>query len=182
MSREVIVLPAFIGLVGLWWLAERVGLGAAHGAVFPVLAIAGAIVLWYCTAMIYTCLRFIEEWAHPLTIANFTLIGLASGLLLACALAALAGDTGMVRASGPSALAVTLVAWMVRALSLRRNAATSPRCNRPPAFGHPTWCRNRWACQQAHSTRGSFFTVPRSRPCRTPASAFSCWPLPCRRC
>ena len=25
MSREVIVLPAFIGLVGLWWLAERAG-------------------------------------------------------------------------------------------------------------------------------------------------------------
>jgi sulfite dehydrogenase (quinone) subunit SoeC len=135
MSREVIVLPAFIGLVGLWWLAERVGLGAAHGAVFPVLAIAGAIVLWYCTAMIYTCLRFIEEWAHPLTIANFTLIGLASGLLLACALAALAGDTGMVRASGPSALAVTLVAWMVRALSLRRNAGIRHKSTLQSATG-----------------------------------------------
>ena len=96
MSREVIVLPAFIGLVGVWWLAERAGVAASYGALFPVLAIAGAIVLWYCTAMIYACLRFIEEWAHPLTIANFTLIGLASGLLLACALAALAGDTGMV--------------------------------------------------------------------------------------
>ena len=40
----------------------------------------GAALLWYCTAMIYACLRFIEEWAHPLTLVNYTLIGLSSGL------------------------------------------------------------------------------------------------------
>ena len=135
MSREVIVLPAFIGLVGLWWLAERAGVAAAYGARFPVLAIAGAIVLWYCTAMIYACLRFIEEWAHPLTIANFTLIGLASGLLLACALAALAGDTGMVAATGPSALAVTLAAWTVRVITLRRNAGIRHKSTLQSATG-----------------------------------------------
>ena len=133
MSREVIVLPAFIGLVGLWWLAERAGVAAP--AVFPLLAIAGAIVLWYCTAMIYACLRFIEEWAHPLTIANFTLIGLASGLLLACALAALAGDTGMVAATGPSALAITLAAWTVRVMALRRNAGIRHKSTLQSATG-----------------------------------------------
>ena len=135
MSREVIVLPAFIGLVGLWWLAERAGVAAPYGAVFPLLAIAGAIVLWYCTAMIYACLRFIEEWAHPLTIANFTLIGLASGLLLACALAALAGDTGMVAATGPSALAITLAAWTVRVMALRRNAGIRHKSTLQSATG-----------------------------------------------
>ena len=122
MSREVIILPAFIGLVGLWWLAEFAGVAAQYGALFPVLAIVGAILLWYCTAMIYACLRFIEEWAHPLTIVNFTLIGLASGLLLACALAALTGGADMLGATGPSALAVTLAAWIVRVMALRRNA------------------------------------------------------------
>ncbi|MBP9931024.1 MAG: dimethyl sulfoxide reductase anchor subunit, partial [Rhodoferax sp.] len=136
MSREVIVLPAFIGLVGLWWLAERAGVAAP--AVFPLLAIAGAIVLWYCTAMIYACLRFIEEWAHPLTIANFTLIGLASGLLLACALAALAGATGMVAATGPSALAITLAAWMVRVMALRRNAGIRHKSTLQSATGIPS--------------------------------------------
>lgn len=135
MSREVIVLPAFIGLVGVWWLAERAGVAASYGAMFPVLAIAGAIVLWYCTAMIYACLRFIEEWAHPLTITNFTLIGLASGLLLACALAALAGATGMIAATGPSALAVTLAAWMVRVMSLRRNAGIRHKSTLQSATG-----------------------------------------------
>ena len=43
--------------------------------------IAVAALLWYCTAMIYACLRFIEEWAQPLTLVNFVLLGLASGLV-----------------------------------------------------------------------------------------------------
>jgi sulfite dehydrogenase (quinone) subunit SoeC len=135
MSREVIVLPAFMGLVGLWWLAERAGLAASYGAVFAVLAIAGAIGLWYCTAMIYACLRFIEEWAHPLTIVNFALIGLASGLLLACALAALAGASAMVAATGPVALALTLAAWISRAVSLRRNAGIRHKSTLQSATG-----------------------------------------------
>jgi len=135
MSREVIILPAFIGLVGLWWRAESAGANTLWAALFPVLAIAGAVLLWYCTAMIYACLRFIEEWAHPLTIVNFTLIGLASGLLLACALAALTGDASMITATGPSALAVTLAAWIARVMSLRRNAGIRHKSTLQSATG-----------------------------------------------
>jgi DMSO reductase anchor subunit len=122
MSREVIVLPAFIALVGFWALVEWAGIHASWTTLLPVLAIVGAVVLWYCTAMIYACLRFIEEWAHPLTIINFTLIGLASGLLLACALAAMANVGNMIAATGTSALALTLAAWITRVAALRRNA------------------------------------------------------------
>jgi len=136
MSREVIILPAFIVLVGLWWLGERTGMAARFGAVVPVLAIIGSIVLWYCTAMIYACLRFIEEWAHPLTIVNFTLIGLASGLLLACALAALLGGGGdMIAANGTSALGLTIAAWVTRVVSLRRNAGIRHKSTLQSATG-----------------------------------------------
>ncbi len=136
MSREVIILPAFIVLVGLWWLGERTGMAARFGAVVPVLAIVGSIVLWYCTAMIYACLRFIEEWAHPLTIVNFTLIGLASGLLLACALAALLGGGGdMIAANGTSALGLTIAAWVTRVVSLRRNAGIRHKSTLQSATG-----------------------------------------------
>lgn len=136
MSREVIILPAFIGLVGLWWLLERAGVAMRFGALFPVLAIIGAIALWYSTAMIYACLRFIEEWAHPLTIVNFTLIGLASGLLLACALAALlGGGADMIAATGTSALGVTLLAWVTRIVSLRRNAGIRHKSTLQSATG-----------------------------------------------
>jgi hypothetical protein len=43
--------------------------------VLPLAGIAVAALLWYCTAMIYACLRFIEEWSHPLTVVNYTLTG-----------------------------------------------------------------------------------------------------------
>ena len=39
--------------------------------------------------MIYACLRFLQEWALPLTVVNYVLIGCASGLMLATGLAAL---------------------------------------------------------------------------------------------
>jgi DMSO reductase anchor subunit len=135
MSREVIVLPAFIGLVALWVLTEWTGQRAPWTRLLPVLAIVGAVALWYCTAMIYACLRFIEEWAHPLTIINFTLIGLASGLLLACALAALANVGNIVAATGASALAATIAAWITRGVSLRRNAGIRHKSTLQSATG-----------------------------------------------
>ena len=135
LSREVIVLPAFIGAVALWWLALYAGWGAAATTLLPVAAIAFAAALWVCTAMIYACLRFVQEWAHPLTTLNYTLIGLSSGLLLACALATLANEAALLRAAGPWAIAATLAAWLSRALSLRRNAALKPRSTLQSATG-----------------------------------------------
>jgi DMSO reductase anchor subunit len=119
LSREVIVLPAFIGVIALWWLALRAGFTTP---LLPLAAIVIAALLWYCTAMIYACLRFIQEWAQPLTLVNFTLIGLSSGLMLASALAAFAGEAALLRITGPCALVVTLIAWATRMLALRHNA------------------------------------------------------------
>ena len=135
MSREVIVLPGFIALVALWWLALRAGAGAPWSWLLPLMSLVGAAALWYCTAMIYACLRFVEEWAHPLTIVNFTLIGLSSGLVLACALGALAGEAGLVQVAGPGAFAVTLLAWAARTLALRRNARLKHRSTLQSATG-----------------------------------------------
>jgi DMSO reductase anchor subunit len=127
MSREVIVLPAFIALVTAWALLctfepERdviIRLVAS-------LAIVLAFVLWYCTAMIYACIRFIQEWAHPLTIVNYTALGLASGLVLSGAMAMLSGDPAFAAVAGQWALAATAIAWFTRTLSLRRNARLKP--------------------------------------------------------
>lgn len=132
MSREVIVLPAFIALVALWWLALRSGISTRW---LPAVLVVGALVLWYCTAMIYACLRFIEEWAHPLTVVNFILIGLSSGLVLGCALGAVANDIVLVKAATPWALAATLVAWGTRSLTLRRNAGLRHRSTLQSATG-----------------------------------------------
>ena len=145
MSREVIVLPAFIALVAVWWWSVRTvatmptpiatPLPTPWWWLLPALVLVGALVLWYCTAMIYACLRFIEEWAHPLTIINFTLIGLSSGLVLGCALAALVGDVVLIQSSGLSAIVITLVAWAVRGVSLRRNAGIKHKSTLQSATG-----------------------------------------------
>lgn len=135
LSREVIVLPAFITLVGLWWLATPQSTGMVTGKVLPVLILIGAALLWFCTAMIYACLRFIQEWAHPLTVLNYTLIGLASGLVLLSAAAALAGEAGFLDAIGLWAVMATIAAAISRSLSLRRNAALKPASTLQSATG-----------------------------------------------
>ena len=121
MSREVIVLPAFIAFTAAWALA------GGNGAAFPILAIVLSLVLWYCTAMIYACIRFVQEWAHPLTIVNYVMLGLASGSVLYCALAA--------PAAAPWAIALTALAWITRALALRRNARLKPKSTTQSATG-----------------------------------------------
>jgi DMSO reductase anchor subunit len=132
LSREVIVLPAFIGVVALWWLALHFELDTR---LLPLAAIVLAVLLWLCTAMIYACLRYIQEWAQPLTLVNFTLIGLSSGLVLLSALAALAGEAALLSASGPGALLFTLMAWATRSLALRRNAVIRHRSTLQSATG-----------------------------------------------
>ncbi len=136
LSREVIVLPTFIGLVAVWWIALRADAPVWSTRVaIPVVLIGVAALLWYCTAMIYACLRFIEEWAHPLTFVNFVLIGLASGFVLAAAAGSIAGESGLVRLVGPAALALTLLAWASRMWTLRRNAGIRHKSNLRSATG-----------------------------------------------
>ncbi len=145
MSREVIVLPAFIVLVAVWWWSIRsvakmptpiaIPLPSQWWWLMPAIMIAGALALWYCTAMIYACLRFVQEWAQPLTLVNFTLIGLSSGLMLASALAAFAGEAALLRVTGPCALVVTLIAWATRMLALQHNATLKHKSTLQSATG-----------------------------------------------
>lgn len=136
MSREVIVLPACMGLVGAWALLATFGLGdPALVRVLAWLTLASALVLWYCTAMIYACIRFIQEWAHPLTIVNYMLLGLSSGLVASCALAVLAHEPRFAASAATSAFVVTALAWITRSLSLRRNARLKPKSTTQTATG-----------------------------------------------
>ena len=132
LSRECIVLPAFIAWIALWWLMLQL---AEFRAFLPVGALVLAALLWWCTAMIYASLRFIEEWAQPLTLVNFVLIGLSSGAVLASALAAAAGEGELLRCTGPAAIALTLAALLARLASLRHNAALRHRSSLQSATG-----------------------------------------------
>jgi len=103
--------------------------------VLPLVALVLAAALWLCTAMIYACLRFIEEWAHPLTLAGFVLVGLSSGFLLAAAAARVAGEGELARCCAPAAVVLTLLAGGVRLLALRRNARIRHRSTLQSATG-----------------------------------------------
>lgn len=136
MSREVIVLPAFIAVIAAWAAHVSWGQGTSGwAAALAWAAIAGAVILWYCTAMIYACIRFIQEWAHPLTIVNYALIGMASGLVAACAYSSVSGDDGFAAAALPWALVATVAAFAARGVSLRRNARLKPQSTLQSATG-----------------------------------------------
>ena len=135
LSREVIVLPVFIA-VALGWAAALL-----HGG--PVLALglvgcALALLLFLCTGMIYGAVTVIREWATPLTPLNFGLMGLASGTLVAAALAAW-HTPALARPLALAALFATAVAAAVRGGTLWRNAQLAPKTTLQTALGirHP---------------------------------------------
>jgi DMSO reductase anchor subunit len=138
LSREVIVLPAFMASVALWGLLHFTGAGAdltlASGALATLLALA----LFYCTGMIYACIRFLAEWATPLTPLNYTLFGSASGFTLAAALAAWFEPQRVHYLVG-CAIVLTVAAAVCRGASLWRNARLVPRSTLQTAIGvkHP---------------------------------------------
>ena len=79
LSREVIVLPLFMAAAALAWFFSITN--QSNNLIWPILILL-SIALWVCTAQIYQCIRFIQEWAHPLTMVNFIALGLTSGWLL----------------------------------------------------------------------------------------------------
>jgi DMSO reductase anchor subunit len=149
LSREVIVLPAFMGVTLLYAIAHFFHLGEAV-ATLPsgvaidatvVVGLAGVVLafaLFVCTGMIYACLPFLREWATPLTVINFSLLGCASGFALAAAYATSAAPA-LARFFAAGALVLTLLGFAGRAASLVRNARLRPKSTLQTAIGikHP---------------------------------------------
>ncbi len=136
LSREVIALPLFMATLFFWALLHYSGRGGTLA--LGVLAALACAALFLCTAMIYASVRFLQEWASPYTVLNYTLLGLASGCTLATALAAW-GAPALVAAYGTAALVFTAAGFVGRGLSLRRNAQLKPKSTLQSAIGirHP---------------------------------------------
>ena len=136
LSREVIVLPAFMAAVFGYGAAHYLGLPAtlATGAIASVLCLA----LFLCTGMIYACIKFLQEWATPLTVVNYLLLGCASGFVFATLLAAATGSD-LAGALGAGAVMLSLAAWITRGAALVRNRRLKPRSTLQSAIGikHP---------------------------------------------
>jgi DMSO reductase anchor subunit len=149
LSREVIVLPAFMGAVALYGLLFLSGfnpvlMSSERGVAIDlalVVAIVGTVLafaLFVCTGMIYAAIRFLAEWHTALTPLNYTLMGGASGFTLAAALAALVEPQRVSFLAG-WAIVLTALAAVGRAASLLRNSRLKPRSTIQSAIGvkHP---------------------------------------------
>lgn len=149
LSREVIVLPAFMGVVFLFGVSHLAGyrpeiLTLRGGLVIDLSVVLGvvgtmlAFALFVCTAMIYACLRFLREWHSPLTVVNYILMGGASGFTLAAFYAALAAPS-QTNFFVSWAIIITFLAFAGRSASLARNARLKPKSTIQTAIGmkHP---------------------------------------------
>jgi DMSO reductase anchor subunit len=149
MSRELIALPAFMGIVFVY--------GAVHLAAFrPVvvtlpsglpidlsvligtLGTLLAFALFICTGMLYACLRFLREWHTPLTVINYILMGGSSGFILAAFYSSSTAPEETDFFVG-WAIIITLLAFIGRIASLVRNARLKPKSTMQTAIGvkHP---------------------------------------------
>lgn len=165
LSREVIVLPAFMTTVLIYGAVHKFGLNPVlarlpSGAPVNVTAILGvagtvqAFALFVCTAMIYACLRFLREWHTPWTVVNYILLGGASGFTLAAGLAAIAAPS-LAGFLGGWAIILTVLAFVGRSASLLRNARLKPKSTLQTAIGvkHPR------VVQKAQGAMGGSFNT-----------------------
>ncbi|HIP53493.1 MAG TPA: DMSO reductase [Chromatiales bacterium] len=165
LSREVIVLPLFMVLVFLYGIVH--GMGWTHplftlAEALPVdmtliiglLGTLAAFGLFLCTAMIYASLRFLQEWHTPLTVANYTFLGIASGFMLAAALSAWQG-AHLVGFYGFWAVVATVLGMGTRIASLVRNGRLGHKSTLQTAIG----VRHTQMAQKAQGFMGGSFNT-----------------------
>jgi DMSO reductase anchor subunit len=165
LSREVIVLPLMMMLVAAYGSLHYLGLNQAlfrigGAAVIDATLIIGllgtfvAFALFVCTAMIYASVKFLQEWHSPLTVANFTFFGIASGFMLAAAYSAWLGNE-LVAFFGTWAVFATLLGLATRVASLLRNRRLKHKSSVQTAIG----VRHKAVVQKAQGAMGGSFNT-----------------------
>ena len=165
LSREVILLPAFMGLVFLYGVIHYFGwtgvlfsirgmLPIDASLIVGLLAGIVAFVLFGCTAMIYASIKFIQDWHSPLTVINYTLLGIATGFMFAAAFSAFTG-VGLVGFYGTWAVIFTLFGMVSRGLSLIRNRRLKCKVGLQSAIG----VRHTRMAQKAQGFMGGSFNT-----------------------
>ncbi len=145
LSREVIALPSFIFAVAAWGLIHYLGWNPVlvtfgNGIEIDLSLLVGIVATLLCftlflfTGMIYACIKMLQEWATPLTVINYTLLGASSGFILATVFAAWQGST-MTWFFGGWSVILTSLAFLTRSASLYRNARLRHKSSLETAIG-----------------------------------------------
>lgn len=161
LSREVIILPSLMATVFVYGVGQYFGGHESSETIIRIATmVAGifgvilCITLFICTGMIYACIKFMQEWASPLTLINYFLMGTASGLVLAT-LFSMAVAPELVKLFGGAAIIFTLAAFVSRAASLVRNARIKPKSTIQSATG----IRHPHIVQKAQGAMGGSFNT-----------------------
>jgi DMSO reductase anchor subunit len=169
LSREVLALPLVMALVAAYGLAHGLGWTAplfTLSGTLPVtpsllIGLVGTVavfVLFLCTAMIYASVKFLQEWYTPLTVVNFTLLGIASGFLLAAGYSAWLGNR-LVSFYGILGLVATLMAFVARLAALARNRALREGRGRKTTIQTAIGVRHATVVQKAQGATGGSFNT-----------------------
>lgn len=152
LAREGIALPAFMGAVLVYGVAHWLAWG--HTLAIGIVGVILAIALYVCTAMIYAAIKVLKEWAHPMTMVNFLVLGCASGTSLAAAYASFAAPE-LTQPLALAAFILTVLGIVTRGISLWRNATLTPASTLQSAIGirHPR------IVQKAQGSMGGSFNT-----------------------
>jgi len=145
LSREVIALPVVMFLIFVYSLmhyfewdtmlfTSKTGARLQLTLVIGMLGVIATFALFLCTGMIYAAIKFLQEWASPLTVINYLLLGTASGFILATAFSSYTAP-GLVKFYGVWATIITLSALITRSAALIRNARIKHKSSIQTAIG-----------------------------------------------
>ncbi|MEY3218703.1 MAG: hypothetical protein RIT27_60 [Pseudomonadota bacterium] len=144
LSREVIALPLVMGLVFLYGVAHFFNIEIDFLRIpefkgqltllLGILATLSTFALFICTGMIYASIRFLQEWANPITVVNYILLGGASGFSFASLFAVFQAPELVIFYAG-WAILITFIALITRGFSLYRNAHLKYISNIQSAIG-----------------------------------------------
>ena len=165
LSREVIVLPLVMAFVFAYGVMHYMGWDMViatteTGVTFHASLMVGALgavavfLLFLCTAMIYACIKFLQEWSNPLTVINYLLLGTASGFTLATAFSHEAAPD-LTRFFGIWAIIITVAAFITRSASLIRNSRLKYKSTIQSAIG----VRHNKVVQTAQGAMGGSFNT-----------------------
>ena len=147
LSREVIALPFMMLMIFIYGVIHLFGLdgviySSATGNNFSYslivsgsLAMIASFILFICTGMIYACIKFLQEWATPLTVINYTLFGVASGFTCAAAFSSFYDAPEMTKFFSVWAVILTVVVLFTRLATLYRNSRIKHKSSMKSAIG-----------------------------------------------
>jgi len=165
LSREALALPLMIAAVffyGAIHLGGYDSIAYTHGDIklsvslfAGIFGVFATFTLFICTAMIYACIKFLQEWSSPLTVINYILFGTASGFALATALASYFGLTEHTLFLGNWAIILTVLVFLTRSASLYRNSRIKFKSSVQSAIG----IRHNKIVQKSQGAMGGSFNT-----------------------